>query len=81
MKNGDTSLYTGFISKFVNDPLSIQLICYIDHIAGSPTDNAVVRETMIRTMNVVKETRQDYAVVTYGLAVALKAYCFRAPTV
>ena len=29
---------------------------------------------MIRTLNVAKETGQDYAVVTYDLAIALKAY-------
>ena len=46
----------------------------MDSIPKSPTDNGVVRETMIRTMNMAKETRQDYAVVTYDLAVALKAY-------
>ncbi|XP_068213902.1 uncharacterized protein [Palaemon carinicauda] len=41
-------------------------------------DNAVVRETMIRTLNVAKETGQSYAVVTYDLAVALKAYSIQA---
>ena len=32
---------------------------------------------MIRTMNVAKETGQDYAVVTYDLAIALKAYAIQ----
>lgn len=33
---------------------------------------------MIRTLNVAKETGQSYAVVTYDLAVALKAYSIQA---
>lgn len=46
----------------------------MDPILNSPTRNDVVRETMTRTMNMAKETGQDYAVVTYDLAVATKAY-------
>ena len=33
---------------------------------------------MMRTISVAKETGQDYAVVTYDLAVALKAYSIQA---
>ena len=40
----------------------------------SPTRNDVVRKTMARTMKVAVETKQTYAIVTYDLAVALKAY-------
>ena len=50
--------------KFVKDPLPLQRIYYIDPISKSPTDNAVVKETMVRTMNVAKETGQEYAIVT-----------------
>lgn len=78
LKKGDTPLYAGFISNFVKDVLPLQRICYMDPIPKSPTDNAVVRETMIRTLNVAKETGQSYAVVTYDLAVALKAYSIQA---
>ena len=62
------------MSQYISDPLPIQRICYMDPIPKPPTDNAVVRETMIHTMNVAKETGQDWAIVTYDLAVALKAY-------
>jgi hypothetical protein len=77
VKFGETPLYAGFISKFVNDPLPLQRICYMDPISKSPTDNAdnaVVKETMIRTLNIARETGQEYAVVTYDLATTLKAY-------
>ena len=75
MKVGNCcALHDVFISKFINDPLPVQRICYMDPISRSPTNNDVVKETMVRTMNVAKETGQDYGVVTYDLAVALKAY-------
>ncbi|KAK4309970.1 hypothetical protein Pmani_018437 [Petrolisthes manimaculis] len=85
LRKGKTPLYAGFMSQYASDPLPIQRICYMDPIPKSPTDNAVVRETMICTMNVAKETGQDWAVVTYDLAVvtydlavALKAYSIQA---
>ena len=76
--NGNTPLHAGFMSKFVEDPLQLQRICYIGPIPRSPTNNDVVRETMIRTMNVANETGQEYAVVTYDLQVALEAYSIQA---
>ncbi|KAK4318063.1 hypothetical protein Pmani_010910 [Petrolisthes manimaculis] len=78
LRKGKTPLYAGFMSQYASDPLPIQRICYMDPIPKSPTDNAVVRETMICTMNVAKETGQDWAVVTYDLAVVLKAYSIQA---
>jgi hypothetical protein len=50
----------------------------MDPISRSPTSNDIVRETMVRTINVARETGQDYAVVTYDLAIALKAYSIQA---
>lgn len=52
----------------------MQKICYMEPIQKAPTSNDVVREIMIRILNVAKESGQDYAVVTYDLAIALKAY-------
>jgi len=78
LREGNTSLHAGFVSQFIKDPLPLQRISYMDPISRSPTNNDVVKETMIRTMNVAKETGQDYAVVTYDLAVALKAYSIQA---
>lgn len=74
VKEGNTPLHAGFMSQFVKDHLPMQKICYMDPISRSPTNNDVVRETMVRTLNVAAETGQEYAVVTYDLAVALKAY-------
>ena len=50
----------------------------MDPISAPPTRNDVVRETMSRTMRVAAETGQEYGVVTYDLAVTLKAYCIQA---
>lgn len=71
-------LYAGYMSQQIEDPLPLQRICYMDPISKSPTNNDVVKETMIRTINVAKETGQDYAVATYDLAIALKAYSIQA---
>ena len=46
----------------------------MDPIPRSPTRNDVVQETMKRSLQVASETNQEYIVVTYDLAVALKAY-------
>ena len=78
LREGNTPLHAGFMSKFIEDPLPLQRISYMDPISRSPTNNDVVRETMMRTISVAKETGQDYAVVTYDLAVALKAYSIQA---
>ena len=74
LSESSVPLHAGFMSNYIRDPLPMQKICYMDPIPKSPTSNDVVRETMIRTPNVAKETGQDYAVVTYDLAIALKAY-------
>ena len=78
LTKGNTPLYAGFMSKYIEDPLPLQRICYMDPISRSPTNNDVVRETMIRTMSVANETGQEYGVVTYDLQVALKAYSIQA---
>ena len=67
-------LFAGFFSQFVHDSLPVQRITYMDPIPQSPTRNDVVRETMKRSLQVAYETNQEYTVVTYDLAVALKAY-------
>ena len=74
LREGKVPMHAGFISQYIKDPLPLQRICYMDPISSSPTNNDVVRETMVRTLNVVKEANQDFAIVTYDLAVAKKAY-------
>ncbi len=50
----------------------------MDPISAPPTRNDVVRETMKRSMNVAAETQQQCGIVTYDLAVVLKAYSIQA---
>ena len=78
LREGNIALYAGFMSSFINDPLPLQRICYMDPIFQSPTNNDVVKETMIRTMNIANEIGQDFAVVTYDLNIAVKAYSIQA---
>ena len=45
----------------------------MDPISASPTRNDVVRETTMRSLNVAKETKQGYAIVTYDLAYSIQS--------
>jgi len=71
-------LFQGFYSQFMQDNLPLQKVWYMDPLSAPPTRNDVVRETMTRTMRVAMETGQEYGIVTYDLAVALKAYSIQA---
>ena len=62
-------LYAGFMSTYIEDLLPMQQISFLDPIPMSPTNNDVVRETMVRSINIAKEIKQSHAVVTYDLAV------------
>ena len=53
------------------------LVTYVDPISLPPTKNDVVCETMVRSIQVSKEMKQKYAIVTYDLAVALTIYCIQ----
>ena len=59
---------------FVPDTLPKTVIAYMDPISQPPTRNDVVQETMVRSLTVAAENNQEYAVVSYDLAVALQAY-------
>lgn len=67
-------LFVGFFSQFAHDRPPVQKIPYMDPFPDSPTRNDVVQETTKRSLQVARETNQEYAVVTYDLAVAMKAY-------
>lgn len=73
-------LFNGFFAKFITDNLPKTVIAYMDPISKPPTMNDVVQETMVRTLSlkVAKEMKQDYAIVSYDLAVALKAFSIQA---
>lgn len=70
-------LFNGFFAKFITDNLPKTVIAYMDPISKPPTRNDV-QETMVRTLKVAKEMKQDYAIVSYDLAVALKAFSIQA---
>lgn len=67
-------LFNGFFSRFVDDPLPVSIITYMDPISHSPTRNDVVHETMLRSLRVAEEANMPFHPVTYDLAVAVKAY-------
>ena len=71
-------LYPGFYSQYSYDAMPQQKICYMDPISSPPTRNDVVRETMKRSMKVALESKQEYGIFIYDLAVALKAYSIQA---
>ena len=75
--NQPMPLFPGFYLQYVQDTLPVQRICYTNPISAPPTRNDVVRETMMRSMNKVNKTGQEYGVVRYDLAVALKAHLFK----
>ena len=51
-----------FNSLFVNDPLPLQKITYLDPILESPTQNSVVKETLFRSLKLVENIGQSHAV-------------------
>ena len=67
-------LSNGYYSLFVQDTLPRTVIAYMDPISQPPTRNDVVQETMVRSMKVAAENKQKYAIVSYDLAIALKAF-------
>ena len=71
-------LFHGLFSKFVVDNHPQTVVAYMEPISKSPTNNDVVRKTMLRSQEVVHEMKQDYTVVTYDLAIAIKPYCIQA---
>ena len=71
------SLFSGFFSQFVTDNLPQTVIAYMDPLSQPPTRNDVVQEMMVRLLKVADEMKQKYAIVTYDLAVAQKAYAIQ----
>ena len=66
------------------DELPRQKIAYMEPVFDPPTRNEVVLETIKRTIQCSSEAGRHYAIVTYNLAVTVKAYSIQAreaPTV
>ena len=51
-----------FNSLFVNDPLPLQKITYLDPILEFPIQNSVVKETLFRSLKLVENIGQSHAV-------------------
>lgn len=67
-------MWVGFNSKLVHDISSKQKVSYLTPINQSPTNIAVVYETMRQSQKVATECQETYIQVTYDLAIAKIAY-------
>lgn len=70
VKNITTPMWVGFNAKIKNDSSTKQIVSYLPTINSSPTDVAVVVETMKRAIKIADECNQTYIQVTYDLAIA-----------
>lgn len=66
----DTSMWIGYNSSIQKDKSSVQKVSYLTTINSSPTNVAVVRETMIQAQKIALECGERYLEVTYDLAIA-----------
>lgn len=65
-----TPMWVGFNSKIFLDESMKQRISYLTTINQSPTNNAVVKETMVQSLKIAAECNDKYIQVTYDLAIA-----------
>lgn len=65
-----TPMWVGFQSLIQTDNSFKQKVSYLTTINLSPTNNAVVLETLNKSQNIAKECREEYMQVTYDLAIA-----------
>jgi len=70
----DTPMWVGFNSIIYIDESKKQRVSYLTTINKSPTDKAVVMETMKQSLKIAEECNETYMQVTYDLAVAKLAY-------
>ena len=73
MKMYSAPLWTGWNSRVTEDILPLQKIVYMENIAHPSTRLDVVAETMRKSQAVAEECGEQYAVVTYDLAIAKPA--------
>lgn len=71
-------MWTGWNSRIIKDHLPLQRVRYLPQIEASPTRVDVVKETMERSMRILKECDQKYISVTYDLAIPKQALCIQA---
>lgn len=66
--------WSGWNADRVCDENPIQVIGYLPNLNMSPTNDAVVMKTLEMAKQLADECNQKYIVVTYDLAIAMKAY-------
>lgn len=66
-------LWTGWNALVTEDPLPLQQIKYMENISLPPTQLDVVAETLRTSQKVAEECGEQYAIVTYDLAIAKPA--------
>lgn len=66
----NTPMYVGYSSKIFLDKSMKQRVSYLTTINLSPTNNAVVKETMVQASKIATECNEEYIQVTYDLAIA-----------
>ncbi|RVE41875.1 hypothetical protein evm_013483 [Chilo suppressalis] len=66
----NTPMWVGFNAKIFRDESRIQKVEYLTQINNTPTDPAVVKETMRRSMQIASECGKNFFSVTYDLAMA-----------
>lgn len=70
----DTPMWVGFNYKITNDSSVKQKISYLTPINESPTNPAVVYETMRQSQKIARECQQNCMQITYDLAISKLAY-------
>lgn len=58
----------------VTDSNPIHNIGYLPNLNSSPTSDATVKKTMEIALDICRDCNQQYIIVTYDLAIAMKAY-------
>lgn len=67
-------MWVGFNSLMFKDNSKVQTVSYLTTINESPTNPAVVRETMVRSQKAAAELGEEYIEVTYDLGIAKIAF-------
>ena len=68
--NKDTPMWVGWNAELFSREEEKQQIWYLPQINLSPTSNAVVMETMKRSLSIAQECNRNTIAVTYDLAIA-----------
>ena len=70
MLHEDTPMWVGWNAKVIPNDKRLQKIWYLPQINQSPTSNAIVVETMRRSLRIAAESGKQSIAVTYDLAIA-----------